>query len=349
LRSLGLAALVALAALLSNSWFSVGYLAQATLGQYRIASAARPIDEALADGGLSERTRRLLAVVPAIKRYGQAQGLRPTPSYARFADLHRPAAAWVVQGCAPLSFEVRRWSFPVIGSVPYLGFFDEAGAKGYAEALAAKEALDVDVRTASAFSTLGWFHDPVLSTMIVPGDDAAGRLANVVLHESVHATLYLNDQSAFNESLASFVADRLTVPWLTSAFGATAPETIAWVTAHARERARMARLHDTYLALDTVYRSSASQRDKQHRKARILTALEAELRSPRPLNNAAIAGFKTYDTGLPAFVRALAACGGSWPRLLRTLSTLRDSDFASPQQDEFDEVIDRLLARGCAG
>jgi predicted aminopeptidase len=348
LRTFTLATIVALAALLSNSWFSVAYLAQAAIGQYQIARAARPLEEALADGDLPDRTRRLLAAVPAIKAYGRAQGLSPTASYARFAELGRPAAAWVVQGCSPLSFEVRRWSFPVVGSVPYLGFFEEAAARRYAGTLAAQEALDVDVRTASAFSTLGWFHDPILSTMLGVGDEAAGELANVVLHESVHATLYVNNQSAFNESLASFVADRLTVTWLTATFGASAPETTAWLEAHDRRQARIARLHGAYLALEAVYASTASAADKLARKARILAAANEELRPARPLNNAALAGFKAYDTGVPAFGRMVAACDGSWPRVLRTLGSLRESDFSSPQQDEFDDVIDRLLLRGCS-
>jgi predicted aminopeptidase len=343
------ALILAIVGLLSQSCFSAGYLVQAAKGQYGILRAARPIGEVVTDEDTPERTRRLLAAVRSIKEYGQSQGLRPTTSYGRYAELGRPAAAWVVQGCAPLSFEVRRWDFPVVGTVPYLGFFDESDARRYARELSVKEALDVDVRTASAFSTLGWFHDPVLSTMIRGGEEALGELANVILHESVHATLYVPDQSAFNESLASFVADRLTLPWLVSVLGREAPETTAWTAMQLRERRRVARLHRAYRELDDVYRSRRSDAEKLAEKARLLRLAQDELRLARPLNNAVLAGYRTYDLGTPAFEKLLAACGGSWPRLLGAVRRLTSADFGSPQREEFEPVVLRLAQDGCAG
>ncbi len=214
MRAAFLSTLIAVGALLSHGAFTLRYLAQAAAGQARIALAARSIDDAADDPSLAPHVRALLARVPGIKAFGRAQGLRPTASYGRYADLRRSAAAWIVQACAPLSFDVRRWTFPLVGSVPYLGFFDERTAHAYARSLAADGALDVDVRTASAYSTLGWLRDPVLSTMLRSGPEALGALANVVLHESVHATVYVKDQSPFDESLATFVADRLTRTWL---------------------------------------------------------------------------------------------------------------------------------------
>ena len=339
--------LIVLTVALSQAWFTGCYLAQAALGQGRILWAARPIELVVAERAIPEPTRRLLAAVPAIKAFGQAQGLRPTASYQRYAALDRPAAAWVVQGCAPLSFEVRRWDFPVLGSVPYLGFFDEESARRYATSLAQREHLDVDVRTAAAFSTLGWFRDPVLSTMLGSGEEALGELANVVLHESVHATLYLADQSAFDESLASFVADHLTLSWLESTAGPAAAETRAWAVGRARAEARAEQLHRTYLELEAVYRSSASDQGKLAAKARLLAAAGEAASPGRPLNNASLAGFRTYAGGAAAFGRLLARCGGSWPAMLSALSTLRPGDFARLQQDDFDDVVDRVAAGGC--
>jgi predicted aminopeptidase len=341
-------ALAALA-LLGAGCFPARYLAQAARGQIQMLRAARPIPEVVAARAVPGDVGRLLLAVPAMKAFGEAHGLRPTRSYGRYADLRRPAAVWVVQACAPLSFDVRRWRFPIVGSIPYLGFFDEQAARRHAAALAAEEALDVDVRGAGAFSTLGWFDDPVLSTMIPPGDVALGELANAVLHESVHATLYVNDQSAFDESLASFVADRLTPRWLDAALGPAAPEAVAWRTAQARQRARARRLHDAWVELDALYRSPAAEAEKRAGKARVLEAARAELRLARPLNNASLAGFKTYDSGAPAFERLLAACGGSFPRFLGALGTLRAGDFARPQQPDFDAVVDRLARGGCPG
>jgi predicted aminopeptidase len=336
-------------ALLSQSCSSARYVAQAARGQLEIVRAARPIAQVVADRATPPRTARLLSSVGAIKRFGQLQGLTPTRSYERYADLHRPAAAWVVQACAPLSFDVRRWSFPIVGSVPYLGFFDEAAAARQAARLARDEGLDVDVRTASAFSTLGWFADPILSTMLGDGDEALGDLANVVLHESVHATVYVKDQSAFDESLASFVADRLTPAALQAVAGdGGAREAAAWSAAHARGRARVARLHAAYLELDALYRSAVPDAEKRARKAQLLEALQRELGASRPLDNAALAGYRTYDGGTAAFERLHAACDGSWPRLLAAVGTLRGADFARPQQADFDGVVERLAAARCA-
>jgi predicted aminopeptidase len=339
--------LLAATALLSQGCFTAGYLAQAARGEARLLLDARPLDEVLADPATPPRIRALLARVPAIKDYARAQGLSATKSYDRYTDLGRPAAAWLVQACAPLAFVPRRWSFPVVGSVPYLGFFDEAAARRLAAALAEEEGLDVDVRTPRAWSTLGWFRDPVLSTMLPPGDAALGELANTIFHESVHATVYVKDQSAFDESLASFVADRLTLPWLVGALGPEAGEVRAWTEAEARGRTRAARLHATWLELDGLYRSTAPVAEKLAGKAAILAALQAELRLPGPINNATLAGYRTYDTGAEAFERLLAACQGRWGRLLGTVAGLRSEDFGLAQQEHFDALLDRLAAAGC--
>lgn len=338
--------LMAAGALFSAGAFRVRYLVQAARGQYAILRRARPLREAIEDGATPAATRRLLSAVRGIKDYAQEQGLRPTTSYERYVDLERPAATWIVQASAPLSFEVKRWRFPLVGGVPYLGFFDEGAASAYAASLARGSALDVDVRPASAFSTLGWFSDPVLSTMLRRGDDAMGALANVVLHESVHATVYVKDQSAFDESLASFVADRMTGPWLARALGADAPETRAWAEAQARDRALVERLHRTYAELDALYGSTASADEKAAAKGRILAAAAAELRLSRPLNNAVLAGYRTYGSGVAAFERLFAACGQSWPRMLQRVATLSARDFSRPQLEEFDAVLDRV-AQGC--
>jgi predicted aminopeptidase len=343
------ALLAAALALPCAGCFSVRYVAQATAGEYQILHEARSISKVVADPGAPERIRRLLGAVRTIKAYGQAHGLKPTRNYARYADLHRPAAVWVVQACAPLAFQVKRWRFPLVGTIPYLGFFDPAAARRFARSVADREELDVDVRTAGAFSTLGWFQDPVLSTMIPDGDGALGDLANVILHESVHATLYVNDQSSFNESLASFVADRLTRPWLEEVLGRDAPEVKAWVAGEARYRGRVARLHRAYDDLDAVYKSARSDAEKRAEKARILDATRRELGIRGTLNNATLSGYRTYDTGTEAFDRLLTACGGSFPRLLRAAATLQPADFGRPQQEALEPVIDRLAKRGCPG
>jgi predicted aminopeptidase len=322
----------ALAALLLPGCFTTRYLLESAKGEYQLLAAARPIPRVVAQRRTDARIARLLLAVSEVKRFGRANGLAPTRNYTRYADLHRGAAVWVVQGSAPLAFEARRWRLPLVGTIPYLGFFDREEARRYAAEVARAEGLDVDVRGASAFSTLGFLPDPVLSTMIPTGDEALGELANTVLHESVHATVYVNSQSSFDESLASFVADRLTPAWLAGAVGSGAPEAKAWGEAQASWRARADRLRRAYQVLDAVYRSDESDAWKRAEKERLLQDLRAALRWTGTLNNATLLGHVTYDTGTAAFERLLAACA-TWPRFIAAAATLTDGDF-----DEFQRL-----------
>ena len=329
--------------------FTTRYLLQAAGGQYELVHVARPLSLVQDDPSVAPRIRLLLSKVPAIKRYGQRNGLTPTGNYTRYADLHRSAAVWVVQGCKSLAFEPRRWAFPIVGTVPYLGFFDERSARAFAAELSAQEpGLDVTVRTASAYSTLGWFNDPVLSTMIPEGPEAFGDLANTILHESVHATVYLKNQSSFDESLASFIADELTWLLVVGRAGPGSDEAKAWIEGEERGARFVKELHQAYEELDAIYRSDRSDDEKRARKEERLTALQKSLGLRRRFNNADLAGSRTYDTGRPAFARLRRACGGL-PKFLEAVKTLEETDFESPQQPQFDEVIDALAVRACQG
>lgn len=329
--------------------FTTGYLLQAAGGQYELLHVARPLWLVQEDVSVPPRVRALLSKVPAIKRFGQLNGLTPTDNYTRYAELHRPAAVWVVQGCNSLAFEPRRWTFPIVGSVPYLGYFAEEKARAFARELAAQEPeLDVTVRTASAYSTLGWFKDPVLSTMIPEGPEAFGELANVILHESVHATVYVKDQSAFDESLASFIADELTWLLVVGRSGLSSKEAQAWIAGEERGARFVKELHRAYEDLDGLYRSTRSDEEKRALKETRLAALQRSLGLRRRYNNADLAGYRTYDTGQPAFQRLRRACGGL-PKFLEAVRSLKASDFASAQQQQFDDVVDALAARACQG
>jgi predicted aminopeptidase len=252
----------------------------------------------------------------------------------------------VVQGCAPLAFDVRRWDFPIVGTVPYLGFFKEEEAHRYAAELKRDEKIDVWVRGAPAYSTLGWFNDPVLSTMLGDGPDAVGELADTILHESVHATVYVPGQSSFGESLASFVAEGLTPEWLVERFGADSGPVRAYAQSQERGARTVKELHETWAKLDALYRSKVDDATKLAEKERIFAALQRSLGAKRPLNNAAIAGFRTYSSGKEGFERLKAACG-TWDKFLAAVKTLKPRDFNAPQQENFEPVLDALSRRQC--
>ena len=333
----------------ASGCFATGYVLQAAGGQLELIHTARPLSVVQEDSSVPLRVRELLAKVPAIKRYGQLNGLTPTGNYSRYSDLHRSAAVWVVQGCNELAFEPRRWKFPIVGTVPYLGFFSEKAARGFAEDLAKEEPhLDITVRTASAYSTLGWFKDPVLSTMIPEGPEAFGELANVILHESVHATVYVKNQSAFDESLASFIADELTWLLVVGRAGIESKEAKAWIAGEERGVRFVKDLHVAYEDLDAIYKSNRGDDEKRALKNARLDRLQQELGLRRRFNNANLAGFKTYDTGGPAFARLRKACGGL-PKFLEAVKSLTEEDFPEPQMQDFAPVLDALAARKCQG
>ena len=342
------ALVAALSLLVLSGCTKAQYLAQAGCGQIDIMLRARDIEATIADEAVPPRTRKLLAEVSKIKRFGEKNSLRPTGSYHRFVELDRPVVVWVVTASDPLRFRSRTWSFPIVGKVPYLGWFDRDSARAFAADLRA-EGLDVDIGGAEAYSTLGWFDDPVLSTMLSDGDEAVGDLAEVVLHESVHATLFLDGQTRFNESLAEFVASRQTQVYLDEHYGPASPEKEAYVDGERRAAERRARMHRAYEALATLYASDRPDADKLREKAQILGALRREIGRRRPINNATLASFKNYHSGTPDLDALLQACGGSWQRFFATLAPLKGDRAAwkEANQSEFGSVLAPRIKAGC--
>jgi predicted aminopeptidase len=329
-----------------SSCSSVQYLYQAGKGQLEIQNKARPLDDVIRDETTPPHVRALLIEIPAIKKFGVARSLKATPNYQEYVKLDRSAASYVVSACEPLRFEAKNWSFPIVGSFPYLGFFSLSDAKKYAEKLKA-EGLDVDLRGASAYSTLGWFRDPILSTMLpaVPGDPAAlGDLVNVVLHESTHATLYISGQSSFNETLAMFVAGKMTIEYFEATRGKASPELKAYRDSEKRGDEIVAKLHDAYGSLEKLYASSRPDEEKRTEKKDFLTKLQLELGFKREINNATLIGYRTYDTSTDAFEKVYQACGADWRRFFKALAR---PVFSESQQTDLNPVLLPIAQAGC--
>ncbi len=262
-------------------------------------------------------------------------------------ELDRPVVVWVTTASEPLRFRPKTWAFPIVGTVPYLGWFDRDDARQLADELRAA-GWDSDVGAAGAYSTLGWFDDPVLSSMIPEGEEAVGELVNVILHESTHATLYVDGQTRFNESLAEYAAGKLTLAYLDQRYGAGSPEKAAYLDAEHRGDERAAVMHHAYETLEKLYASPRGREEKLAEKQRILDALRRETHFHRPINNATLAAFKNYNSGTPELDALLRACGGSWQRFFGTLATLkRKGSFPAPNQADLGPVLLPLVERGC--
>jgi predicted aminopeptidase len=331
--------LVLLLSFVLSGCSTLDYLWQAGRGQLSLVNHARPLEEAIRDETTPPHIRSLLSEVPKMKAFGERFGMKPTRNYEEYVKLDRDAVVYVVSACHPLKFEPKEWKFPIVGGFPYLGWYARDDAERYAAKLRAEE-FDVDVRGAPAYSTLGWFRDPILSTMIVEGDGAVGDLTEVVLHESLHATRYINHQAFFNESLANFVSEGLTPLYLAETRGKDSPELKTYRAALIRQEKYFARMHEAYEELDRVYRGSESDEQKRNRKSEILDRLKTDLkwRADRTLNNATLLGFREYSGNREIWERLFAKCGKDWPRFLEALSRIDSDSFSGSQTKDLSGV-----------
>lgn len=338
----------ALALALTAGCTPIRYVTQAAAGQEKLNEKGIAIDAIVEHQYLDRRTRNLLAEVPRIKAFGERNGLRHTKNYRRYVWLDRPAVVWVVSACDPLRFRPMTWKFPIVGSITYTGWFDRDEAKEYARGLADK-GWDIDVRPSGAYSTLGWFDDPILSTMISPGPEALGDLADVVLHETLHATFYVPGQSTLNESVASFFGDKLAVRYLDETIGPDSKEKAEFLALRERGEARGASMKKAYFALEALYASGRPRDEKLAEKRAIVDALRSELQTKRPITNASLIQYKTYGSGREELEALFTACGEDFRRMLGALERLRSVAATAPPHSDPAVLVKPLLNGRCEG
>lgn len=190
-------------------------------GQLHIIWNARPVEEFLADPNFPDSLKAKLKLIDEVRQFAiDSLGLKDTENYRTMYDQKGEEVMWVVMAAKPFKLEPYEWKFPVIGSVPYKGFFNEKLALGLRDELE-REGWDVIVRNPGGWSTLGWFTDPILSKMLERSD---GDLANLIIHEMSHATIFVKDSVDFNENLATFIGDRGAEQFLIARYGIDSPE-----------------------------------------------------------------------------------------------------------------------------
>ncbi len=324
--------------------FEVDYLLQAGEGQLDLSCRARNLESVADNPEIDARTKRLLADVPRVKAFGAKAGLVATDNYSDFVALDRKNVVWVVSAAPELSLEPKRWWFPIVGDVPYLGWFDRHMADRHARDMQS-DGWDVDVRGSIAYSTLGFFDDPVLSSMIDDSDHAEGELANTILHESVHATVYVADQSEFNEGLATFVGDQLTIAYLSEHFGPESDELTTWLASEEYGNKLRARLHQAYKDLSAIYASQRPKAEKRAEKARYLSVLRSEIGFSRPITNATLAHYDTYHGSERSMAKLLERCGGDLSRMISVVKGITAKDFTRENEENLDPLVERVAAR----
>ncbi len=186
------------------------------IGQMKVLINARPIEEMLLDPEVSDETKRKLIKVGKMKDFAINNiGLAKSKNYTTVYNQEGKPILWVVRACEPFMLKNKEWTFPIVGRVSYKGFFNLKKAKKLRDELKA-EGYDTYIREVSAWSTLGWFKDPLMSGVL---NDSEGGLANTIIHELTHSTIFVKDSLTFNENLASFIGDKGAEMYLSHTYG----------------------------------------------------------------------------------------------------------------------------------
>jgi predicted aminopeptidase len=305
---------------------TVGFYTQAVGGQVEILAKSRDSGKVLADPAVDPALKRQLASIERIRTFAKEHlSLPGDDSYGRYADLGRGQVTWVLYAAPEFSLEPKTWWYPMLGRLDYRGFFDERDAAALAAELRA-EGLDVQVGGVDAYSTLGWFHDPVLNTFV---HAAEVDLAELIFHELTHRRLFRNGETMFNESLANAVAEEGVKRWLRHE-GRLA-ELRTYEARLVRRAEFYRRIETTRSELEKLYASGLPEGEMRQRKAALFDDLRGRFRElrrkwggrglegwlTREINNADLVSLATYQEQVPAFQALLKECCGDFAEFFR--------------------------------
>lgn len=331
---------------------TLGYYGQSIGGQLEVLAKRRPIADLLDDPAVADDLKTRLSLILRLRAFASGELLLPdNASYRSYADLERPYAVWNVYAAPELSLAPKEWCFPVVGCVAYRGYFAKHEAEAFAEELRG-QGYDVHVGGVAAYSTLGWFHDPILNTLI---HRPTADLAGLMFHELAHQQVYVRDDSTFNESFATAVELEGARRWLI-AHGA--PGQLDDYLAGKRDQARFVELVMRYRArLAALYASEQTDEHKRAAKAELFSELRADYEKQktqgggreyarwfeRDLNNARLVPFGVYRQHLAAFQALLAQENGDLAAFYRAVQQL-----AQLPKDRRDAQLAALNSRYAA-
>ncbi|WKZ57233.1 MAG: aminopeptidase [Bdellovibrionota bacterium] len=334
--------------LLCASGCAPSFVMRAAWEEFKILQSREPLVDSIGDESISAERRQKLALIQEVHRFIPRLGLEVGGLYTSYAELDRDTLLWVLMASRRDAFELYQWWFPFVGSVPYKGFFDKEDGK-----LAAKELEDrgfeTSLRTTDAFSTLGWFDDPVLSTML-QRDQV--ELADLIIHETFHANIWIPGNVAFNESAAHYVGMQGSVEYFTFAsqveLAKTAQQRQRW---HIQFAGKLAALIEE---LSALYASNASSQEKISRRQSIYSEAVSEIMRthpsatlPKEINNASLMQWRVYMTHLERFEALFERCKGNWDEFMEELRLIALLAGRSRSLDPFALLAER--AQSCEG
>ena len=235
-------------------------------GQLRVLLEARSVEEVMKDQSFPDSLKVKLSYIKEIREFGFRQlGLKESNNYTTVYDQKGEVILWNLSACKPFRFEAKRWGFPLLGSFPYKGFFEKE--KGLIEKVKLDSSgYDTRLRPVGGWSTLGWFSDPILSNMLRRSE---GALAELILHELTHATLYVPDDIQFNENLATFIGEKGAVLYLQRKYGTGSRQLKEYVNSESDYLKFAQHINRGFEYLNEHYKSKDFQKKNSSIKTRI--------------------------------------------------------------------------------
>ncbi|GLX12073.1 hypothetical protein Pstr01_03120 [Pseudomonas straminea] len=323
-------AAVPLLALALAGCSTVDYYGQLARGQLQLLSARQLVQALIEDPATEPKLRERLELSQQARRFASEKlALPDNRSYRLYADLHRPFVVWNLFATDEFSLQPQLHCFPIAGCVAYRGFYEQSRARG-AAALLKAQGLDTYLGGVEAYSTLGWFDDPILNTMLRWSDE---RLVAVIFHELAHQQYYLAGDTAFNESYATFVEQEGLRQWRT-ARGLPAPKEVGvqpreqFTTLVLASRARLEKLYASGLDAEAMRAGKQAEFERLRAEYRQLRASQwngvgyYDSWIDGPLNNAKLLPFGLYDQWVSAFAGLFAEVNGDWPTFYRRVAEL---------------------------
>ncbi len=330
----------------------VGYYQQAIGGQVRLLAARQPIARVMADTDVDAKLRGRLQTAQRMLSFIQAElHLQPEQRYRTYVALDRSAVVYNLVATPNLSVEPQQWCYPIVGCAPYRGYFRAAAAVRASERLQ-DQGLTTSIGEVPAYSTLGWFDDPLLSTFIFWPD---AELVALLAHEVSHSKLWVNSDVAFNEAFASFVGSQAAVLWLQRR------EQSELVAYQARQRAWVelrGLLLQLRARLQTIYARPLSDVAKLAQQEQAYAALRSCYQAQRvqlgggrydgyvaKLNNALLAALATYDNFRPAFAQLFRQAQQRWPEFYVAADKLKTLDIEA-RHKQLQQLAEEYVASG---
>jgi predicted aminopeptidase len=343
----------------------LGYYWQSVRGQLAVMQSAKPIDEWLADPKTEPWLRKKLILAQQARAFASRDlGLPDNGSYTKYVDLKRPSVVWNVFATPELSMQLKQWCYPIVGCATYRGFYAKEDAEGYAAYLRTL-GLEAYVSGIPAYSTLGWFEDPLLSSFIRYPD---AEVARTIFHELGHQVLYIQGDTTFNESFASAIEEIGLAKWLL-----LQPDrevlTKNYAEFTSRKKDFVALLKRHRLALESVFKDGRSDEAKRQGKAEVFASLQSDylvLKAnwggfkgydgwfSQKLSNAHLATVATYSDLVPGFLALHRRMGERLPlktyfEAVRELSTKpkveRDLLLGAPTVNPAPTSVDAAIGK----